>query len=79
MVFEESDTAMLVAMPLPPTDLFHDGLSPWQRCVELAQENPDRRLGNRQFARGTQGAGRGLCPTPAPSRGRERPPSGRAR
>jgi hypothetical protein len=42
MVFEESDTDMLVAMPLPLTDLFHDGLSPWQRCVELAQENPDR-------------------------------------
>jgi uncharacterized protein len=42
MVFEESDTDMLVAMPLPLTDLFHDGLSPWQRCVELAQESPDR-------------------------------------
>jgi predicted TIM-barrel fold metal-dependent hydrolase len=42
MVFEESDTDMLVAMPLPLTDLFHDGLSPWERCVELTQENPDR-------------------------------------
>ena len=42
MVFEESDTDMLVAMPLPLTDLFHDGLSPWRRCVELAQERPDR-------------------------------------
>ena len=42
MVFEESDTDMLVAMPLPLTDLFHDGLSPWQRCVELMEENPDR-------------------------------------
>src|SRR5215218_2832064 len=28
MVFDESDTDMLVAMPLPLTDLFHDGLSP---------------------------------------------------
>ncbi|MCA1728726.1 MAG: amidohydrolase family protein, partial [Actinobacteria bacterium] len=42
MVFEESDTDMLVAMPLPLTDLFKDGLSPWERCVELTQENPDR-------------------------------------
>ena len=42
MVFEESDTDMLVAMPLPLTDLFRDGLSPWQRCVELAQQNPQR-------------------------------------
>ena len=37
MVFEESDTDMLVAMPLPLTDLFHDGLSPWERCVQLSQ------------------------------------------
>jgi uncharacterized protein len=42
MVFEESDTDMLVAMPLPLTDLFRDGLSPWQRCVELARQNPER-------------------------------------
>ena len=42
MVFDESDTDMLVAMPLPLTDLFHDGLSPWERCVELTRENPDR-------------------------------------
>jgi hypothetical protein len=42
MVFDESDTDMLVAMPLPLTDLFHDGLSPWERCVELRDENPDR-------------------------------------
>jgi uncharacterized protein len=42
MVFEESDTDMLVAMPLPLTDLFKDGLSPWERCVELMQEHPDR-------------------------------------
>jgi hypothetical protein len=33
MVFDESDTDMLVAMPLPLTDLFRDGLSPWERCV----------------------------------------------
>jgi hypothetical protein len=42
MVFDESDTDMLVAMPLPLTDLFEDGLSPWQRCVDLTQQNPDR-------------------------------------
>jgi uncharacterized protein len=29
-------------MPLPLTDLFQDGLSPWERCVELRDENPDR-------------------------------------
>ncbi|HSL00906.1 MAG TPA: amidohydrolase family protein [Rubrobacteraceae bacterium] len=42
MVFDESDTDMLVAMPLPLTDLFHDGLSPWERCAELRDLNPDR-------------------------------------
>lgn len=42
MVFEGSDTDMLVAMPLPLTDLFRDGLSPWERCAELARENPER-------------------------------------
>lgn len=42
MVYEESDTDMLVAMPLPLTDLFHDGLSSWERCVELRDQNPDR-------------------------------------
>jgi predicted TIM-barrel fold metal-dependent hydrolase len=42
MVFDESDTDMLVAMPLPLTDLFHDGLSPWERCAELRDEYPDR-------------------------------------
>ena len=41
-VFDESDTDMLVAIPLPLTDLFQDGLSPWERCVELRDENPDR-------------------------------------
>ncbi len=35
MVFEESDTDMLVAMPLPPTDLFRNGLSPWESCADL--------------------------------------------
>jgi predicted TIM-barrel fold metal-dependent hydrolase len=42
MVFEESDTDMLVAMPLPLTDLFRDGLSPWEECAELASRRPDR-------------------------------------
>jgi uncharacterized protein len=42
MVFDESGTDMLVAMPLPLTDLFRDGLSPWQRCVDLARLNPER-------------------------------------
>ena len=42
MVYEESNTDMLVAMPLPLTDLFRDGLSSWERCVELRDRNPDR-------------------------------------
>jgi uncharacterized protein len=31
-----------VAMPLPLTDLFRDGLSPWEECAELAARRPDR-------------------------------------
>jgi predicted TIM-barrel fold metal-dependent hydrolase len=42
MVYRQSDTDMLVAMPLPLTDLFKDGLSPWEECAELARRNPDR-------------------------------------
>jgi predicted TIM-barrel fold metal-dependent hydrolase len=42
MVYEGSDTDMLVAMPLPLTDLFRDGLSPWEECAELARRRPDR-------------------------------------
>src|SRR5688572_32819986 len=41
MVYNESDTDMLVAMPLPLTDLFKDGLSPWEECAELANRDPD--------------------------------------
>ena len=42
MVYEGSSTDMLVAMPLPLTDLFKDGLSPWEECAELARRRPDR-------------------------------------
>jgi hypothetical protein len=42
MVFGQSDTDMLCAMPLPLTDLFKDGLSPWEECAELARRRPDR-------------------------------------
>jgi predicted TIM-barrel fold metal-dependent hydrolase len=42
MVYGGSDTDMLVAMPLPLTDLFKDGLSPWEECAELARRRPDR-------------------------------------
>jgi uncharacterized protein len=42
MVYRQSDTDMLVAMPLPLTDLFKDGLSPWEECAELASRNPDK-------------------------------------
>ena len=41
MVYDESDTDMLIAMPLPLTDMFKDGLSPWERCAELAQLRPE--------------------------------------
>ena len=42
MVYEKSSTDMLCAMPLPLTDLFRDGLSPWEECAELANRRPDR-------------------------------------
>ena len=42
MAYDESDTDMLVAMPLPLTDLYRDGLSPWEECAELASRDPDR-------------------------------------
>ena len=42
MVFGQSDTDMLVAMPLPLTDLYQDGLSAWERCSELASLRPKR-------------------------------------
>jgi uncharacterized protein len=42
LVFDQSDTDMLVSMPLPLTDLFKDGLSPWEECAELASRDPDR-------------------------------------
>ena len=42
MVYANSDTDMLVAMPLPLTDLYKDGLSPWTECAKLAQLDPDR-------------------------------------
>ena len=42
MVYEESATDMLVAMPLPLTDLFRDGLSPWEECAELVTRRPGR-------------------------------------
>jgi uncharacterized protein len=42
MVHDESDTDMLIAMPLPLTDLYRDGLSPWEECAELAKLRSDR-------------------------------------
>ena len=58
MVYDESDTDMLVAMPLPLTDLFRDGLSPWETCAELASARPRPHdlLGLGQPAGGPQGA-----------------------
>ncbi|NTU84808.1 MAG: amidohydrolase [Chloroflexales bacterium] len=42
MVFTQSGTDMIVAQPLPLTDLFHDGLSQWEKCAEMARKYPDR-------------------------------------
>jgi predicted TIM-barrel fold metal-dependent hydrolase len=42
MVYRHSSTDLLCAMPLPLTDLFKDGLSPWEECAELASRDPDR-------------------------------------
>ncbi|HEX5691749.1 MAG TPA: amidohydrolase family protein, partial [Roseiflexaceae bacterium] len=42
MVFEQSGTDMIVAQPLPLTDLFHDGLSQWEKCAAMAQKYPDK-------------------------------------
>jgi predicted TIM-barrel fold metal-dependent hydrolase len=42
MVIENSDTDMIVAQPLTLTDLFKDGLSPWEKCAEMARKHPDR-------------------------------------
>jgi predicted TIM-barrel fold metal-dependent hydrolase len=42
MVIEGSDTDMIAAQPLPLTDLFHDGLSDWRKCAEMARKHPDR-------------------------------------
>ena len=42
MVYSKSSTDMLVAMPLPLTDLFRDGGSPWEECARLAALDPDR-------------------------------------
>jgi uncharacterized protein len=42
MVYGQSDTDMLVAMPLPLTDLYQDGLSAWERCAALSRLRPER-------------------------------------
>ncbi|HSG15671.1 MAG TPA: amidohydrolase family protein [Anaerolineae bacterium] len=44
MIIKESDTDMIIAQPLPLTDLFHDGLSDWRKCAEMAQKHPDRAI-----------------------------------
>ena len=44
MVFDESGTDMIVAQPLPLTDLFYDGLSQWEKCATMAQKYPDRAI-----------------------------------
>lgn len=41
MIIGDSDTDMIVAQPLPLTDLFKDGLSDWRKCAEMARQHPD--------------------------------------
>ena len=43
MVIEGSDTDMIVAQPLPLTDLFHDGLSPGRSARRWRPSTPTRR------------------------------------
>jgi hypothetical protein len=40
VVYDRSDTDLPVAMPLPLTDLFREGLSPWEECAGLASPIP---------------------------------------
>jgi hypothetical protein len=58
MVFDESPTDMIIAQPLPLTDLFKDGLSSWEKCAAMARKYPDRDdlLGIDQPARRKEGA-----------------------
>ena len=41
MIINQSDTDMIIAQPLPLTDLFSDGLSDWKKCAEMAKRYPD--------------------------------------
>ena len=43
MVYGHSDTDMLCAMPLPLTDLFKDGLSPWRSAPSWPAAGPTGR------------------------------------
>ena len=43
MVIEGSDTDMIVAQPLPLTDLFHDGLSPGRSAPRWRPSTPTAR------------------------------------
>ena len=58
MIIEGSDTDMIVAQPLPLTDLFHDGLSAWEKCARDGGQAPRQGgvLGLGQPARGQEGA-----------------------
>ncbi len=42
MVFAETGTDMIAAQPLPLTDLFYDGISPWEKCAHMAAKYPER-------------------------------------
>src|SRR5262245_66111582 len=41
LVIEDSDTDMIVAQPLPLTDLFRDGLAPGLQCAAVGRLHPD--------------------------------------
>ncbi len=42
MIFAETGTDMIASQPLPLTDLFRDGLSPWEKCARLVAKYPER-------------------------------------
>ena len=51
MVYEHSTTDMLCAMPLPLTDLFRDGLSPWESAPSWPPAAPTARCSGARSTR----------------------------
>ena len=72
MIIEDSDTDMIVAQPLPLTDLFHDGLSAWEKCAEMAAKHPDRAVFWASINPARRQAGARPAPVPGQAPRRER-------